>query len=578
MLGAVGLFADGLGIYSFFSDDSEDRDNRINSNLNEIRDQLNAVKDGIDELQGLANAQINQDIAQSLGSSQSALTALERYSASDDPDVRATEAAAAIQLSELGLNEIISQTSTVKDVASRDSLVYAFSAIHYAMVTRQAVATVVQDGPLGSAGLHTSIKTAAGFLYNTNDPASSLLFEIEDRLRDDIEAVLSESSGPGPGRVFERPEDVQNGPVTVQVQSTQTDAIETRVVEREFEFVDTGGVFPIPVVEPLENYQTRVENALNALRENVFQQDREAMGLEVLWEIGLRVHDNLGGTGSSLSTQHEFILTSGNDVQDGTDIADYLSGRQGDDQLNGGGGPDALSGGSGNDILRGGTGVDFLAGGPGNDVLFAESSRGEFGTDDVARFAGLSSDYRITGGTEYAVVSGGSGGRDKLFGFSFLRFDDGVFELGEGSALDGAGDPEDFIIAERVALLYEAALDRNGEIDLPGLNFYIDVTERDNLSDEFLAQDLMTSPEFALRFGDVDTLTNDEFLERIYLNVLDRASDEAGRQFYLELLDAGTITRALALADIAVSPENTAESVNVLMDLYEASAGEWSFL
>ena len=43
LLGAVGLFADGLGIYSFFSDDSEDRDNRINSNLNEIRDQLSSV-------------------------------------------------------------------------------------------------------------------------------------------------------------------------------------------------------------------------------------------------------------------------------------------------------------------------------------------------------------------------------------------------------------------------------------------------------------------------------------------------------------------------------------------------------
>ena len=88
----------------------------------------------------------------------------------------------------------------------------------------------------------------------------------------------------------------------------------------------------------------------------------------------------------------------------------------------------------------------------------------------------------------------------------------------------------------------------------------------------------MTSPEFTASFGDVNTLSNSDFLEQIYLNVLDRASDAAGRQFYLDLLDAGTISRALALADIAVSPENASESSEVLMGLYQAAPGEWAFL
>ena len=271
----------------------------------------------------------------------------------------------------------------------------------------------------------------------------------------------------------------------------------------------------------------------------------------------------------------------------GTRKADFLYGLQGDDILWGSrdglleddpGGPDALSGGSGNDILRGGGANDVLRGGPGNDIIIAGDAIGDMGTQDTARFEGLSSEYQIIGGQTYSIVTGSDGSRDKVFGVQYLRFDNEVIELGEGSALDGAGDPEGFVVAERVALLYEAALNRDGDIDLPGLNFYIGVTETNNLSDEFLAQDLMTSPEFTANFGNANTLSNSDFLEQIYLNVLDRPSDAAGRQFYLDLLNEGTISKALALADIAISPENTTESRDILMGLYENSAGDWSFI
>lgn len=255
-----------------------------------------------------------------------------------------------------------------------------------------------------------------------------------------------------------------------------------------------------------------------------------------------------------------------------------ITGTSGNDLLTGTAADDVISGGAGNDVIFGGLGRDEISGDGGNNVLIAESAIGIQGSGDIARFSGTAAEHKVVGGTEYAIVTDNTGERDKLFGFQFLRFDDGLVELPGGSALDGAGDPQDFIIAERVALLYEAALNRDGNIDLPGLNFYIDVTERDGLSDEFLAQDLMTSPEFTASFGDANTLTNADFLEQIYLNVLDRASDAAGRQFYLDLLDAGTITKALALADIAVSPENTTESTAVLMGLYESADGDWDFL
>lgn len=244
----------------------------------------------------------------------------------------------------------------------------------------------------------------------------------------------------------------------------------------------------------------------------------------------------------------------------------------------GGGGADTLRGNELNNILWGGSGADVLVGGGGSDVLIAASQITQYGTGDIAYFDGPSNAFDIVGGFDYSVVTAADGSRDKLFGIQFLRFDDQTIELSSGSALQGAGRPADFVIAERVALLYEAALNRDGAIDLPGLNFYIDVAQRDSLSDEFLAADLMTSAEFTSNFGDATTLSNEDFLEQIYLNVLDRPSDSAGKQFYLDLLNDGAISKALALADIAISSENTVESTSVLMGLYETSTGDWGFL
>ena len=286
--------------------------------------------------------------------------------------------------------------------------------------------------------------------------------------------------------------------------------------------------------------------------------------------------------------------TSDGELLTGTEQPDVISGGAGDDTIAAGAGNDTVDGGEGNDIIRGGEGSDVLFGGSGDDIVFGGNSRADTSDGDVAGFEGLSTAHTILGGKDYAVVIGPDGSRDKLFDISFLRFDDGDIELQEGSALDVGNVPFDtldktnFNTGERVALLYEAALNRDGDIDLPGLNFYIDVAERDDLSNAFLAADLMTSQEFTNNFGDVNAMSNQAFLEQIYLNVLDRSSDAAGQQFYLDLLDQGDISKAEALADIAVSSENTSGSVEILESLYETTtpetdtatqiAIEWSFV
>ncbi|MEM9967991.1 MAG: DUF4214 domain-containing protein [Pseudomonadota bacterium] len=281
-------------------------------------------------------------------------------------------------------------------------------------------------------------------------------------------------------------------------------------------------------------------------------------------------------TGTSLSEQNIVFDIMPDPLE--TNAGILVMGTTADNTLRGGLANDRIAGAEGNDILIGNGGADILRGDAGDDVLIAGATFTDVQSMGSALYFDVSTAYTIQGGTDYAVITSSSGERDKLFGMEFLIFDDQTIQLSSGSALDGAGAPEDFLIAERVALLYEAALNRDGNIDLPGLNFYISVTQRDMLTDEFLAQDLMTSPEFTANFGDANTLSNAAFLEQIYLNVLDRPSDAAGRQFYLDLLNAETISKALALADIAVSPENASESKQVLMGLYETSNGDWAFL
>lgn len=532
---AIGLFADTLQIISFFSSSDADADAERLQALREIQG-------SIDELRGLSNAQINQSIAQSLGQSQSAMDNLERYAVEEEPVARAALGEIAIQQATLGLNEITSQVRAVMSTASLDSLAYAFSAVHYAMIARMTVADVVQDGPLGSAGLHREIKEAAALLWDETGGEDILLY-FESRMAAELTPILQPF--------------VQNGQSGTRVgyQSNLTDYLTTT-------FVPSGG--SIPAAQAREAAEVRAH-------------DRGVL-LDGLTQIGIASNDFLALSAINVAGLYEQILTDDDDAPFATSRADYILLRDGDDTVDGLGGPDALNGGAGNDILRGGALNDNLTGGSGNDMLFAGTTRADSGEGDFARFDGDSDTYTIFGGRDYAIVIDANGDRDKLFGFDFLRFDDGVITMPDGSALDGAGDPSDFVVAERVALLYEAALNRNGAIDLPGLNFYIEVTEANNLSDEFLADDLMRSPEFTRNFGDVTEMSNTEFLTVVYTNILDRVPDGPGLAFYRDLLDDGVISRALALADIAISPENTQGSVEILMSLYENSAGDWSFV
>ena len=554
---AVGLYAAGLGIYSFFSGFSEDVERDF---------EMNELRADLANLQGLTDAVINQTLAQSLGGATTALNQLDLYAATEDADQRAVYANNAILESSNALNEVISQVSAGKGIASVESLAYMMGALQYSILVRQTVANVVQDGPLGGAGVHQSVKIAAQLMYDSvggDDVYSEFPRAISSRI--DVTGLDVNLIGTK---------------VEFSVVSSFSNRREDIEVVRDAGFADT---FPfLPYVESDASFEKRADDAADDAFDDIYAADYNEARVSEYLNLAVEMNVWLAQDAINVPGLYERIGTSDDDVEDGTNNADYFSGLGGDDELFGANGPDALNGGSGNDILRGGGLQDVLTGGSGNDLLFGNESFGDGLDGDTARFAGLSTEYSYSGGTDYAVVIGPDGARDKLFNIEFLRFDDTYVTLEEGSALDGAGDPEDFVTAEIIALLYEAALNRDGNIDRSGLNFYVDVAEQLYLEQgfttaqmiEFIAEDLMTSPEFVENFGDPEVLSNSDFLEQIYLNVLDRDSDAAGRQFYLDLLDDEVITKAEALSDIAISPENTSESVDILMSLYETTTPE----
>jgi peptidyl-prolyl cis-trans isomerase A (cyclophilin A) len=129
--------------------------------------------------------------------------------------------------------------------------------------------------------------------------------------------------------------------------------------------------------------------------------------------------------------------------------------------------------------------------------------------------------------------------------------------------------------AREVAFLYEAALDRDGEIDALGLNFWIDSREA-GLSIEATAQRFLDSDEFAASFGDPGGLSDRALVERLYLNVLDREGEAAGVEFWTRSLADPDFSRADLLVAFATSVEN-ADTLAFVETLGEIEPGEWDF-
>lgn len=138
---------------------------------------------------------------------------------------------------------------------------------------------------------------------------------------------------------------------------------------------------------------------------------------------------------------------------------------------------------------------------------------------------------------------------DILKSIEAVKFADGVmkFDLNDTSA--------------QVVRLYQAALGR--EPDQPGLNYWInEIGHGKSLQD--LAKDFTGSDEFATRYGAHPSTGN--LVELLYNNTLHRASEAAGKSYWMTELDQGHQSKDQVLIGFSESAENKANTASFVMN------------
>lgn len=216
-------------------------------------------------------------------------------------------------------------------------------------------------------------------------------------------------------------------------------------------------------------------------------------------------------------------------------------GSDGDDEITGTEGANVLQGGDGDDLLEGLGGGDDIDGGAGTDTVAYAGVRADYGHD-------LLEDGTIT------VMNPDDAG-DTLVDIERLQFDDGAFIFDLGS--------ENGAAAYR---LYQSAFDRTP--DEAGLRFWAGIldgfaeTLGETAAQVEVAGYFVGSDEFAELFG-VDP-TDAEYVDALYENTLDRAPDQAGLDFWIEVLGDGTSREQMLVyfSESGENVENTAPNVD----------------
>ncbi|MES2152619.1 MAG: DUF4214 domain-containing protein [Pseudomonadota bacterium] len=272
----------------------------------------------------------------------------------------------------------------------------------------------------------------------------------------------------------------------------------------------------------------------------------DGAGIDTITGAGLsqdiRLHlepghwDSLGGQANSIDAPGQITINYGSEIENAI-------GGDGNDELTGNALANFLSGGAGKDTLAGGAGNDTLNGGAGNDVL-----DGGVGLNTAA-YSGLVASYQVArtaGGWQVADLTGADG-VDQLSNIARLHFSDRNLALD----IDGA--------AGEAYRLYQAAFNRVP--DQGGLGFWISALDSGvNVAD--VATSFINSAEFRVIYGSAPS-TRDE-VTAFYTNVLHRAPDAGGIDFWVSVLDSHAASVATVLLGFSDSAEYKAALVGVL--------------
>lgn len=199
-------------------------------------------------------------------------------------------------------------------------------------------------------------------------------------------------------------------------------------------------------------------------------------------------------------------------------------------------GGDTLSGSADDDTFYSGNGDDVLSGGAGRDLV---------------RYRGASDHFTIsrTASGFEVIDTSRAEGHDILSGIEHLVFAD------LNVALDLHGT------AAQAYRLYRAAFDRPA--DLAGLGFWIKAIDS-GTSLLQVAEGFLASAEFNELYG--ADRTNASVLTGIYRNVLHRAPDSGGFDFWMNALEQGHTNIANMLVAFSDSSENHAQVIGSIQN------------
>ncbi|MBS1186082.1 MAG: hypothetical protein H6R04_100 [Burkholderiaceae bacterium] len=214
-----------------------------------------------------------------------------------------------------------------------------------------------------------------------------------------------------------------------------------------------------------------------------------------------------------------------------------------------------IDGTNGDDILHGQNGNDILIGYAGNDIL-----DGGGGTD-TAYYGGNINEYDIVLYNDGMTVDDlvGNEGFDQLYNMERMEFAD------QGLAFDVDGPTS----AGGIYRLYQATFDRTP--DWEGLGYWIAQADRGEGAIA-MAIDFTYSTEFQQMYG---VTTRDNYLtganienvvSGFYQHVLHRAADQAGLNYYVNVIVTHEKTVGQVLAEISDSPENYVQTIGQMQN------------
>ncbi len=108
-------------------------------------------------------------------------------------------------------------------------------------------------------------------------------------------------------------------------------------------------------------------------------------------------------------------------------------------------------------------------------------------------------------------------------------------------------------VADDLYRIYEAAFNRAA--DASGLGYWINQAQQGETLTK-IAEHFVNSQEFSSRYGDF--VDDNQFVEALYQNILGRASDDAGQQYWVQSLQSNQSSKAVVLASFGNSNENMA--------------------